>query len=86
MELMTAFFKVAQGMISSSIGIAFLKSYAAIVWNYVGELIFNMLVLVGCNKMSDRLIRELMGLDNGHQRPSVLMLYSPAETARYLKS
>ena len=80
----------------SSIGIAFLKSYAAIclegciivlacvifsafattppaiaddtlaaatiVWNYVGELIFNMLVLVGCIKMSDRLIRELMGL------------------------
>lgn len=84
------------GQSSSSIGIAFLKSYAAIclegciivlaceifsafastppaiaddtlaaatiVWNYVGELIFNMLVLVGCIKMSDRLIRELMGL------------------------
>ncbi len=31
-------------------------------WNYVGELIFNMLVLVGAIKMSDRLIRELMGL------------------------
>ena len=84
------------GQPSSSIGIAFLKSYAAIclegcvivlacvifsafassppaiaddtlaaatiVWNYVGELIFNMLVLVGAIKMSDRLIRELMGL------------------------
>ena len=81
---------------SSSIGVAFLKSYAAIclegcvivlacvifsafastppaiaddtlaaatiVWNSVGELIFNMLVLVGAIKMSDRLIRELMGL------------------------
>jgi len=81
---------------SSSIGKAFLKSYAAIclegcvivlacvifsafaatppaamdttlaaatiVWNYVGELLFNMLVLVGAVKMSDRLIRELMGL------------------------
>ena len=35
---------------------------ATIVWNYVGELIFNMLVLVGAIKMSDRLIRELMGL------------------------
>ena len=33
---------------------------ATIVWNYVGEVIFNM--LVGCIKMSDRLIRELMGL------------------------
>ncbi len=84
------------GQPSSSIGVAFLKSYAAIclegcvivlacvifsafastppaiadstlapatvVWNYVGELIFNMLVLVGAIKMSDRLIRELMGL------------------------
>jgi hypothetical protein len=84
------------GQPSSSIGVAFLKSYASIclegcvivlacvifsafassppaitddtlaaatiVWNYVGELIFNMLVLVGAIKMSDRLIRELMGL------------------------
>ncbi len=84
------------GQPSSSIGIAFLKSYAAIclegcvivlacvifsafasappalsdpslaaatiVWNYVGEISFNMLVLVGAIKMSDRLIRELMGL------------------------
>lgn len=84
------------GQPSSSIGAAFLKSYAAIclegcvivlacvifsafasappaivddtlaaatiVWNYVGEVIFNMLVLVGAIKMSDRLIRELMGL------------------------
>ena len=84
------------GQPSSSIGVAFLKSYAAIclegcvivlacvifsafastppaiaddslaaatvVWNYIGEVIFNMLVLVGAIKMSDRLIRELMGL------------------------
>lgn len=32
------------------------------VWSYVGELIFNMLVLVGAVKMSDRIIREMMGL------------------------
>lgn len=84
------------GQPSSSIGVAFLKSYAAIclegcvivlacvifsafasappaiaddslaaatvVWNYIGEVIFDMLVLVGAIKMSDRLIRELMGL------------------------
>ncbi len=84
------------GQPSSSIGIAFIKSYAAIclegcvivlacvifsafastppalgdntmaaatiVWNYVGELVFNLLVLVGAIKMSDRLVRELMGL------------------------
>lgn len=84
------------GQPSRSIGMAFVKSYAAIclegcvivlacvifsafastppaivdttlapatiVWNYVGELVFNMLVLVGAIKMSDRLIRELMGL------------------------
>ena len=84
------------GQPSSSIGVAFVKSYAAIclegcmivlaciifsqfaaappaiaddtmaaatiVWNYIGELVFNMLVLVGAIKMSDRLVRELMGL------------------------
>ena len=84
------------GQPSSSMGVAFLKTYAAIclegcaivlacvifsafatsppamadstlapatvVWNYIGEIIFNMLVLVGAVKMSDRLIRELMGL------------------------
>ncbi len=32
------------------------------VWKYVGELIFNMLVLVGTIKMSDRVVREMMGL------------------------
>ena len=83
------------GQPSSSIGMAFIKSYAAIclegcvillasiifsqfassppvvteglapatvVWNYIGELVFNMLVLVGSIKMSDRIIRELMRL------------------------
>ncbi len=33
-----------------------------IVWNYVTSVIFNMLVLVGCVKMADRSVRELMGL------------------------
>ena len=32
------------------------------VWAYIGELLFNMLVLVGAVKMSDRIIREMMGL------------------------
>lgn len=32
------------------------------VWSYIGELVFNMLVLVGAVKMSDRIIREMMGL------------------------
>ena len=84
------------GQPSSSMGVVFLKTYAAIclegcvivlacvifsafaasppamadstlapatiVWNYIGETIFSMLVLVGAVKMSDRLIRELMGL------------------------
>ena len=39
--------------------------YAAavtMVWSYIGELIFNMLVLVGAVKMSDRVVREMMGL------------------------
>lgn len=32
------------------------------VWSYVGELIFNMLILVGAVKMADRIVREMMGL------------------------
>ncbi|MBQ3163598.1 MAG: hypothetical protein IJC02_03535 [Lachnospiraceae bacterium] len=80
---------------TQSIGISFMKSYAAVclegavivlsciifsvfaatpptvdpdaavvtmVWSYIGELIFNMLVLVGAVKMSDRVVREMMGL------------------------
>jgi hypothetical protein len=84
------------GEVTSSIGKAFLKSYAGVclegviivlaciifsvfaqappanfdpdlsavqvVWNYVGELVFNLLVLVGAIKLSDRIVREMMGL------------------------
>lgn len=32
------------------------------VWSYIGELIFNMIVLVGAVKMADRVVREMMGL------------------------
>ena len=32
------------------------------VWGYVGELIFNLLLLVGAVKMSDRMVKEMMGL------------------------
>lgn len=78
-----------------SIGISFMKSYAAVclegaiivlgcvifslfastppvvnpdaaavsmVWSYVGEAVFNMLILVGTVKMADRVVREMMGL------------------------
>lgn len=37
-------------------------SAVTMVWKYVGELVFNMLVLVGTVKMSDRIIREMMGM------------------------
>ena len=80
---------------TQSIGISFLKSFAAVclegaiivlacvifglfaasppvvdasagvvsqVWSYVGELIFNMLILVGAVKLADRFVREMMGL------------------------
>lgn len=83
------------GQPTQSIGISFLKSYAAVclegaiillacvifskfatsppvvdtdvaaatmVWKYIGELAFNLLVLVGAVKMSDRIVREIMGL------------------------
>ena len=33
-----------------------------IVWNYVAELIFNLLVLVGAIKASDRIVKEMMGV------------------------
>ena len=35
---------------------------AAMVWKYIGELLFNMLILVGSVKMSDRVVREMLGL------------------------
>ncbi len=35
---------------------------ATVVWTYLGELIFNMLVLVGTVKMSDKVVREMLGL------------------------
>ncbi len=40
------------------------ESAAAVtqVWSYVGELIFNMLILVGTVKMADKVVREMMGL------------------------
>ena len=83
------------GAPTQSIGISFIKSYAAVclegavivmsciifsvfaasppvvdtsaaaasmIWSYIGEVIFNMLVLVGTIKMSDRVVREMMGL------------------------
>ena len=37
-------------------------SAVSMIWSYIGELIFNMLVLVGAVKMSDRVVREMMGL------------------------
>ncbi len=35
---------------------------ATMVWKYIGELVFNMLVLVGTIKASDRIVKEMMGL------------------------
>ena len=37
-------------------------SAVTMVWSYIGELIFNMLLLVGTVKMADRVVREMMGL------------------------
>ncbi|MHB1314597.1 MAG: hypothetical protein ACYCX2_03835 [Christensenellales bacterium] len=37
-------------------------SAVTMVWAYVGELVFNMLVLVGAVKMADRVVRDMMGL------------------------
>lgn len=35
---------------------------ASMTWSYIGELIFNMLILVGSVKMADRLVKEMMGI------------------------
>jgi len=37
-------------------------SAVSMVWSYIGELIFNMLILVGTVRLSDRLVKEMMGL------------------------
>lgn len=37
-------------------------SAVTIVWTYMGELIFNLLVLTGAVKMADRVVREMFGL------------------------
>ncbi len=31
-------------------------------WSYIGELVFNMLILVGTVKMSDRIVHEMLGI------------------------
>ena len=33
---------------------------AVMMWGYVGELIFNMLILVETVKMADRIVKEMM--------------------------
>ena len=35
---------------------------ASMVWSYIGELVFNMLILVGSVKMADRVVKEMLGL------------------------
>ena len=37
-------------------------SATTMVWSYLGELIFNLLVLTGTIKMADRVVREMLGL------------------------
>lgn len=37
-------------------------SPVTMTWSYLGELIFNLLVLTGCVKMADRVVREMCGL------------------------
>ena len=35
---------------------------ATMVWQYVGQLIFNMLILTGLVRGSDRIVKEMLGL------------------------
>lgn len=47
---------------SSPPAVAVDASAVTMVWSYIGQLIFNMLILVGSVRMADRVIREMMGL------------------------
>ena len=47
---------------SSAPGVNTGDDVITMVWKYLGELLFNMLVLVGTIKMSDRVVKEMMGL------------------------
>ncbi|MEX1377685.1 MAG: hypothetical protein AB1Z23_09495 [Eubacteriales bacterium] len=47
---------------SSAPNVDLTMSATKIVWAYMGELIFNLLVLVGAVKMSDRIVKEMLGL------------------------
>lgn len=38
------------------------ETVVAEVWSYIADIVFDMLVLVGTVKMSDRIVREMMGL------------------------
>ena len=35
---------------------------ATMVWSYMGELIFNMLILVGAVKMADKVVHDMLGV------------------------
>lgn len=37
-------------------------SAVSMVWSYIGQLVFNMLVLVGSVKMADRVVKEMLAL------------------------
>lgn len=37
-------------------------SAVTVVWEYIGELVFNLLILVGAVKASDRIVKEMMGV------------------------
>lgn len=47
---------------SSPPAVATDASPVTMVWTYMGELIFNLLVLTGAVKMADRVVREMFGL------------------------
>lgn len=47
---------------SSPPAVAAGASPVTMVWSYMGELIFNLLVLTGAVKMADRIVREMFGL------------------------
>ena len=53
---------IFSAFVSSSPTIDTSQDAISIVWSYLGQLAFNLLILLGTVRASDRIVREMMGL------------------------
>ena len=69
MEIMTAIFSVCGGIIATimsgtggSVSTAATLPAVTMAWQYIGQLIFNMLILTGLVRGAERIVKEMLGL------------------------